>query len=516
MLLLRQLGPEGLKKQLEATRREEMAGMWDVSVDDRAGKLDLAGQHRAGNGLTRKAQARARLLVDAQRHRPLIEAHIYRAYDTPTIRAEIVRHVDVLKNLQRQVTSRVAVAYQQPPARSLRGVPEDEEGKFLRAYREAKTDVLAEKWGRYAFFLSVVHVLPRYENGKLVWVTVTPDKADVLFDPNEDEPSILVYETCAHGAVYVAVDSERWWWISDRFEVLHEEEHGMGMCPWVAIRWQDAPEMDYWDRGSGQDLLDGTLEIGRVYAHARWVRKNWSKKLLTLHTGENVSIPENQNLGANQPVTFEGSGVAELTVHDVSVPIEGFTQEMAEITSSVLEQYGLTVEDRSAKSEALVKIRAQQIKHFERAELELAVRAAAILRANGALSLTADQVRDSFRVLFAAPRDADHPKDRMETAKAKMALGQTDPYELYVQEHPGTTREEARDYVLEHVRARAEFYETWVENNMSLDPEDDLKTMAALNGKLGGMVSGVVRSETANKADEEKESNERSSESTDE
>lgn len=509
MLLLRQLGPEGLKAKLMETRREESAGEWDVAVDDRAGKVDVAGVHRGGNSLSRKAQARARLMVDAQRHRPLLEAHVYRAYDSPLVRGEVARHLDVLKNLQRQVTSRVAVAYQQPPARSLRGVSEGEEGKFLRAYREAKTDVLAEKWGRYAFFLSVVHVIPRYERGKLVWVTVTPDKADVIFDPNEDEPSILVYETHALGAVYVAVDSERWWWISDTFEVLHEEEHGMGMRPWVEFRFQDPPELDYWDRGAGQDLFDGTLEIGRVYAHARWVRKNWSKKLLTIHAGENVNVPEGQNIGANQPVMSRGSGAMDFQIHDVSVPIKDFEDEMAVITASVLEQYGLTTEDRSAKSEALVKIRAQQIKHFERAELELAVRATAILKANGALSLTPDQVRDSFRVLFAAPRDADHAKDRMETAKAKMALGQTDPYEVYVQEHPGTTREEARDYVREHVTARAEFFQVWTEHNMPLDPADDLKTMAEFNGKLGGLMSGESRAQPPNPAEQKENTDER-------
>lgn len=496
MLLLKDLGAEGLRKKLEEQQRAEPFGVESYG---------LAGQVRHQSALSRKAKAAAKLQVDAQRHKHLIEAHVLKYYDSEEIRTEVVRHVDLLKNLQRQVTNRVALCYHRPPSRTIRGVDDDQVVALLAAYREAKTDVQAERWNRYAFFLSVVHVLPRYEHGRLCWVTVTPDKADVLFDPiGELEPSILVYETKSHGAKRIAVDSERWWWIGSDWKIAHEEVHGLGMRPWVAIRWQHPPESDYWDEGAGQDLYDGTLELGRVYAHARWVRKHWSKKTATVHKGENVHLPENQNMSANQPVMFHGPGQSKVEVHDTIVEIAGFKAEMREITESVLEGYGLpanvvdfstgSTEDAANvfspakinQNEALVKLRDQQVKHFDDAEIELAVRAVALLRRAGRLAITEEQVRSGFRCRHAPMTFADHPAARVKTAKEQMSIGATNPYEFYMMEHPGVTFEEAREYVDKNVELRAEFYDLWIASNMNLDPSDDLRTAAQLNGKMGG------------------------------
>ena len=348
MLLLRQLGPDALRRELERQRAEEMQGL-DYGEDPNA----IAGQIRrqSGNPLVRKAAASARLLVDAQRHRHLIEAHVLAHYKDETIREEILAHVNTLKNLQRKVTNRVAVAYHRPPARTLEGVDEGQAKRLLSAYRRAGTDIKAEQWNRQAFFLSVVHVIPRIEDGELTWVTVLPNVADVLFDAaGEREPSILVFEAKSNGAKYIAVDSERWWWLSEGWEVLIEEEHRMGMRPWWAIRWEDNPDGDYWNRGAGQDLFDGTMEVARVYAQMRWTRKHWSKRLMSLHLGENVEAPENQNLGSNQPVQFRGDGQANLQVHDTVVPVGHFIEEMREIENSVYEAYGLE-EGESGRSE---------------------------------------------------------------------------------------------------------------------------------------------------------------------
>lgn len=507
MLTLEKLGPEGLRDELDAQRKADAMG-----VEAETGEYNIAGRLRIGAAMSRKGSAKARLAIEAQRHVPLIRAHILKYYETQEIRNEIIGHVDSLKNLQRQVTNRVAIAYNRPPARTLRGVPQEQEAKFRAAYKAAKTDSLAEKWNRYAFFLSVVHVLPRYESGRLRWVTVLPDSADVLFDPDgEDEPSILLYETRSHGAAYVAVDSERWWWIAKDWTIKHEEPHHMGMRPWVALRWQEPPEDDYWDRGAGQDLLDATLELGRVYAHARWVRKNWAKKLTTLHTGNTVHIPENQNLGANQPVKFEGSGQALLQVHDTIVGMSEFQAEMREIVESICEAYGLpsnlidfatrSTEDAAnafgpAKvngHDALVKIRDQQIKHFDAAEVELAVRGGAVLRAHGELALSEEQIREAFRCRFGALTFADHPKARVETLQAKMAVAHANPYDEYMLENPSVTLEEAMEEVDRNVELRARLYRKFVTENVPMDPSNDLKTAAQLNGQIGGQQSGDQR-----------------------
>lgn len=473
MITLRQLGPGELRRMIEQTRQD----------DDAAG---------------RKAAAANRLRVDAQQHLELLRLHATRFYDSAEIRTEILRHVDVLKNLLRMVCNQVAVAYDRPPARRLRGVDAEQEREFLAAYREASTDVEASQWNRFAFYLGVVHILPRIEHGKLVWVTVTPDTADVLFDPaGEREPSILVYESKCHGSKYVAVDAERWQWIDKDWKLITEETHGLGMVPWVTFRWQPPPRGDYWDRAAGQDLYDGTMEIGRVYAQARWVRKHNSKRLTHIHTGQNVDVPANQNMSSTQPVHTHGDGAATIASHDMVVPVGEFIAEMREITESVLEAYGLpssivdvsdTASNTPANGQAaLDKIRNKSIRSFDASELQLAIRVAALLRGAGRLRLSETEVRESFRCRFALMTWADHPRDRMETAKAKIELGQTDPYELYCEENPGVTYAEAVEYVDGHVEARAKFYEVFKAHNLSLDPSDDMKTAAQMNGKIGGM-----------------------------
>lgn len=493
---LRQLGPDGLRRALDEQRKQD-------------------------DSTARKQEAMERVLIDEQRHKHLIRAHICRHYKNLEIRNDILIHVDGLKNLLRQVSDQVAVAYDRAPSRSLRGVDSETERKFLAAYREAEADVVFGQVNRQCFYLGVVFVLPRIEDGRLTLTTVTPDIADVLFDPaGAREPAILVYESHSHGARHVAVDAERWWWLDKDWQIVAEEEHGLGQVPWVEWRWRPRPRGDYWDRGQGSELQDGTLEIGRIWAHTKWVRKHNSKKLAHIHAGENVAIPEGQNASANQPMFTRGEGEAEITVHDLIVPVGEFIAEMRELTESVLESYGLPVNlvDFSTastqdaanaftpagvnKQAALDRVRSKSIASFDASEGKLAIRIAALLRSVGRLSLTEEQVRESFRCRYAQLTWADHPKERMGTAKAQMELGQTDPYELYCAENPGVTYAEAVEYVDAHVEARAKFYQHYVQSGLPLDPADDLKTPAQLAGKLGGM----TRAENANAEQQESES----------
>jgi hypothetical protein len=508
MLLLANMSQSELADRVRKAHMEDLsfAGLADSSAEVGTVGWGL----RNGIALTRKAQAQARLLVDAQRHKPLIEAHICRLYEDPTIRGEILRHVSTVSNLQRKVTGRVAICYLQPPSRTIRGVDPARERAFFDAYRAAKTDRLCERWNRQAFFLSVVHVLPRFENGKFRWVSLTPDQCDVLFDVAEEDPSVLIYSSEAHGGQWIAVDSERWQWLDKSYNVLHEEEHGMGMVPWVTFRVQEAPAGDYWDRGSGSDLFEATIEVGRVHAHAKWVRQHNSKKLTTIAVGVNSIIPANQNLSSNHPV--EASGSLDVQVLDTIVPIDGFLAELGAVSDDLLSSYGLVPEDgnpnnKAVNTEALIKLRNQQIKFFDDAEMEMAVRAAAVLRLHGVVSISEEEVRKYFKCRFVGMLDADSPQARVKTLQDKMAVGHDDPYAAYIAENPGVSREEAREYVLEHVRNRAEFYSEWAKANMPADPADDVKIAAQINGKAGGQISGEVRAQAAVEKQEEEPSN---------
>ena len=513
MIFLRELGADGLRKKLEDAQRLDMVDVAGT-VTPGLGMKGVADAMRSSPlAMPRKVSAQARLKVDAEDHLDLIHAHVFRSYSSSEIKKEVSAHVSRTRNLQRMVTDEVAVVYDRPPSRSLRGASETDAAAFRAAYREARTDVEAEQWGRYAVFLGVVHVIPRYEGTRLRWVTVLPNTADVVFDPSglEDEPSILVYEAGVPGAKWIAVDAERWWWISESWEVAAEEEHAIGMTPWVTFRWRRPPPGDYWDRHCGADLLEATLEIGRVAAAARWTRKHWSKKLLTAHFDGKTVVPPGQDLNAQQPLVTEDGQAPVYQVHDTIVGMDEFLREMREIVESVCEARGIpsnlidfntrSTEDatnalptaRLGQHEALIKLRNRQIKHFDEAELELAVRVAALLKRHGRLSVGPDEVRTMFRCRFHQPNFADHPKARVETLQSEMAVYARSPVDWYMQENPGVTEDEAREEIERNAKDRAFLNGLSVRYNLPGDPADDTKNLAQLQGQLGGRRSGEAR-----------------------
>lgn len=492
MITLDTIGPNGLRLALEAEQRAEGGGTLSISSG-------------------RKVEFTQRLQIDQQLHVDLIRTRIRSIYQTTSIADLICRHVDTRRNVLRRVADAAAVAYDTPPTREVRGASDSEQRGLIDAYREAHTATAAETWGRYAFLCNVVHVLPRLvgDPGLLQWVTVLPHACDVIFDPaGECDPSILVYDTKEIGAVKIAVDTERWWWLSNDWKVIREEVHGLGLRPWAEFRVAARGVGDYWARGLGHDLVDATLESGRIGAHMAWTRKNNSQKLLVWSKNDSDSeIPPGQSADATKGVVVTNVGV---TLYDTEVSPDAFQSELDGILEDVAESYGLplAVLDKSATGksmgggegertvylhEALVKLRNRQVKHLGHAEAHLATVTAALLRTNGRAAPDPKQVEAEFRIRFAPANYADHPKAQVETAQAQMELGATDPFEFYQSLHPELTYDEAKAEVLEHLEERAEFLDILTKRNMSSNPSEDSDTLAQLQGRIGGRMSGETR-----------------------
>lgn len=501
MLLLSEIGPLGLRDRLR-------------SANDGHEVVGLASQVRVGANLSRKAAFDARLRVENNEHVDILRAYVARFFSEPDIRNEVLKHVDSSRNLQRRATNAIAIAYNVPPRRTLRGVPDDQQRVFADAYRELRIDTEAETWNRLAFACSVVHVIPRLVAGEIELMTVLPHAADVLFDKGERKPSILAFSCESKGGVVLcAVDSERFWWLDKDFKVVADELHGMGRRPWVTWRFEDAKHADYWNVGSGQALYDATLKLARVAAHYSWVRLGNAKKMTHIHLGQNVEAPESQSLQTNAPVVTRGDGASAINVHDTIVSPDTFLAEMREIAETALEEYGLpvTTVDFSQRSnddapnaygpagvrqhDALAKVRAKQVKQFEHSEQELATRIAVLLRKLGRFNVDEKTVRSAFRVQFAPLSFADTPKAKIEAAMLQIELGQTNVYEVYQADNPGMTEDEAREAVLHNVEVRAEHLKHLIEHNVSIDPAADGKTVAQLNGMIGGVKSGESRSQ---------------------
>ena len=480
MITLRQIGPRGLQRLLEVQRAQEDAAF-------------------RGGWRARKANFAARLLIDHERHLDLILRRVAEVYETAEARAAIGRHVDRRRNLLRKMADRVAIAYETPPSREVRGVAERRQRAFLAAYKEAQTNLEAVTWGRTAWTCNVVHVLPRIQDGRLQWVTVRPHAADVIFDPaGEPKPSILIYDTNSRGARYVAVDGERWWWLTDGFEVLADEEHAMGPRPWAEFRCSQPPEDDYWDRGRGQHLIDATLEIARISAHMAWARKIQSKNAAYIIVGSEDKLPPGQMLNGEDPLFIRGEGVTIGTLGMI-VPVKDFEDEMRSIARDAAEAIGVPYDDAdtdpgptSPRDQAqLVKVRNAQIKYLRVGEEQAAKSAAAELtRVAHAGALDPDTVAEGFRIDFAPLSFADHPLAKVEAAKAEFSIGLNSEFRHYAREHQ-TTLEQARDEVLENLEQRSEFLELLTKRNLPADGNDGA-TVPEVQGQIGGRMSAAM------------------------
>ena len=475
MITLREIGsPLGLKRLRELSLTEE----------DQA----FTGGHRA-----RKATFAERLLIDSELHTRLVHRRIAKVYETQAARLQIGDHVNLSHNLLKKMADRVAIAYDTPPQREIKGAPEDRQRAFLAAYREARAELKAPSWARNAWLCNVVHVLPRVEFGKLTWATVLPHAADVIFDPQgEERPSILFFDVRSHGARWVAVDAERWWWISDRWELVLDEPHAMGPRPWAEFRTASPPEHDYWDRGRGQSLVDGTLESARIHAHMTWARKHQSKAAAYIIVGSQDELPPGQMINGEDPLFIRGDNVT-IGKLDMILPVKEFTEELSAIARDIAEAigvpYSVTETDPGAASPRdqaqLVKVRDAQIKWLKVGETQLATSTAAELaRVGHPGAYDPAEVAERFRISFAPLTFADHPLAKVDTAKAEMSIGATSEYGYYARSH-GITLEEARDEVLEHLEQRAEFLDLVTKRNLPGDGNDGA-TLPERQGQVGG------------------------------
>jgi hypothetical protein len=494
MITLADIGPAGLKRLLDA--------QWSAE-----------GELFPGGAKARKAEFQTRLKIDTERHRQLIVGRIHRLFKSKDIATDVAEHADTRRNVLKRVVDRVATPYETPPIREIRDIPEAEQRRFLEAYRDADTDTTAATWSRYAFLCNVVHVIPRIEGDRgLQWVTVLPHEADVVFDPvGERDPSILIFGCTDHGARNVAVDSERWWWLSKDWEVIDEEEHGIGCTPWAEFRVAPRQPGDYWCRGAGHSLVDGALQVGLISAQMEWARRTHAIHLLTLAIGTNDETPPGQTQQGETAFITRGDNT-RFDVHDTIVAVDEFVKHIASIVEDLAESYGLpaTEIDPSSGStsdaanvfgpagprnyERLAKLRTSMLTHLRRGETQAAIRASALLASTNRLTATPETVKRGFRVSWLPPTYADTPKSQVDTAVAQMALGATNPIAFYQSQNPGLTEMEAREQVLRNIQIRAEIHEIQASRNLPSDPAKDGETLPQKQGRIGGQTAAANRS----------------------
>ncbi len=292
------------------------------------------------------------------------------------------------------------------------------------------------------------------------------------------------------------MDAERWWWIDSNWRLIADEGHGIGRRPWSVFRASAPPHDDYWDRGTRAAHVDATLELVRLSAHMGWARKIGSRNPAYLFVGEDAEIPPGQLMNGEQPLMGRGDNI-EIGVLELQTDVGPFRDEQATIYEDAAAAEGVPVamiDDRHNSANPVqvlglgVKKRNKQIVHFVHAETENMANAAELLRVNGHPGgIEAGLVLEQARIKFGELTYADHPRERVQTTRERMKLGETDPYEHYMRENPGTTPQQAREEVDEHVAASADFWATLAARNMPADMA--AQSLAEAQGQRGGRMA---------------------------
>ncbi len=492
MITLAEEGATGIRRRLEVQDlAEHHAGF-------RHGQL--------GTSRTRRECASWRLLIDEERHLDLIIDEIYRKFKTPVGRKNIAAHADTTNNVLRRVADRLSVAYEKPPVRDFGKAPKRTAERMIEALAEGHFDLQAELWARYALLMNVVHVLPRVVDGELRFDTVLPHASEVIIDEDDQEPSILIYEAVGPDYTRVAVDSERYWFLDDNWQLVRDDPHGYRdvqgrpMRPWVPWRVRPRlPGQDYWLRKVGSQLVDATLYVGRVSAHMSFVRQNNNTKLAHL-SADRVSedVPPEQQTSPERPLVTSGN--ASFEVHDLIVPITEFVADINFKLESVAESYGVprgVLGANPASSDAspldlgsqaaVSKMRTQHAKHLRVADRKTVIMSAIIMKAERhRLAVNPRTLARELQVHFGEHTFVEKPLDALAVAEKKIELGQQDQVRLFQESHPWLTIEQSRAQVELRLKTRAEINEFQAARQTPTSPGQDFEGLAASQGRVGG------------------------------
>ena len=506
-LTLRELGAEGLRREIDEQDRREMAPEFAGSHTDLS--RVLPGPLGRSGALTRKRDAGERILIDQEKHGKMIIAEICRLYTTEHGRQTVSKHARRTRNVLRRVADLVSVAYERPPVRTMDGKRGTR--KMATAWREVVLeeggfDLRAELWSRYAFLTNVVHVIPQVLEGELRYIEVLPHASDVIFGPGDNDPSILSYVVDGGDHVRVAVDAERFWYLDENYKIVDQFVHGYRdlrgrpMQPWTA--WRCRPRlssMDYWQRGVGRQLVDATMHQSVVQAAMTAVRQTNNAKLSSLSAPRpKEDIPPAQQVSPEHPMILRGGSTFE--VHDLIVPVKEFLEQLDAEEEAIAEAYGVprgaldksTDADPWMTHQAVAKVREQQIKYLRRADRETSIKTAIIMRADRhprARDLPPERVASALTLTYAEHTFLERPQDRYEAWRQELSLGLADHADLRMRLHPDEDKKTAMERVKSTVSTRGEISAMMAAHNTPADAGQDLDTVAQLQGRLGGRAS---------------------------
>ena len=444
-------------------------------------------------------------------------------YKTPHVADEVAKFWKPTPNIASALLGIVAVAYENPPVRSLKGASETAQAAWARVVKESKLATKAKRWERMAWAANVVITVPLVRRGErgpeLQYETFLPHHTEVFTDPRDPTGPIkgLVSAYRDDSDFYfdqptrfVVIDDRGWSYFDDRKVLRHFVPHGAGVFPGTVWRIYENGD-DFWCTSRGSGVFDVTLECANIHARMDWVRHGQDRKKETMAS---------KRLDAVAKQAFRADGAFDIRlspsdfeygVHDLDTPVDSFVGHIVQhgreaarlwdVPPDVLDfrpgAEGIEPTVNYQQHHQVAKIRNGSIEWFREAEQDSAWKTALVMRGMNhpaARELPPDLVYDEFEVRYPKFTFVEHPEIKVRVLEGERDLGVKSTFNCYEELNPGVTPAEARKAVLRVAEEEAELEEIYIRHNLPRRGRDRRQNIAELQGALGGMKSGVTRS----------------------
>jgi hypothetical protein len=485
-----------------------------------AGMLERA---QTSSVLARKGDIERRVLMLQDNWREYVWSYIGSIHKVDAVKRAISARVKGTYNVLSQICNRVCVAYNVPPIRQLEGAPQASQEAFAAVMRESKIVTKAKAWERYTFATNVIITVPRVRtqaNGskRLDYEMILADRADVYTDTADPmgDPRAVIYQI-KHGSDYsadplqiVVLDDKSWRYYNSAGKRIGTVEHGAGIFPGTVWRL-DEPVDDWWCSTRGEGLGDAGVEVAYLAARMDWVRFSQDRYREYLG-GEDINKIPTQVAGAEGPVTIPLPPASfSLQAIDVNTPIDNhqahirsYIRQAAESLGipSIVVDFDLTGDGSNnadmnvAQHAALAKLRNGHLDYYRVSEHDSAWKTSLVLRGMGhpaASKLPPAMVLEHFAIEYPDLTFVDHPMKRAEVSRERIDLGLSSTIREYQGYYPHLTRAQARDEVLAIAVEEGELNQFYIQHNIPRGADARLKTLAQMQGAIGGEASGVAR-----------------------
>jgi hypothetical protein len=425
---------------------------------------------------------------------------------------QVIKWSTSSRNVLRQFTRTIAVAYSRGCVRQLAGASPATAAAFAAVLAESKIASVAPRINQYAFVLGPTLVIPQVELDGTFYLDLVPPSASDMKRKNPQTPLDVLYQRT--DGMFIR-------WTTDDVSFFNSDGeamkgvapvwHGLGYVPisiWRSEHWSG----DWWNQHSHRALVDASYDVAHLEALMKWKRKNGGRQPVvyaskkTAGAGQVIGHPE-------LPLWFDGPPeAAKVEVIDLDSPADTYLNLINATIVGVCELYGLPPSVISGVNgnadwgqvgmarapEVLDALRDEQIPYMEDGERQLWAATCDLLRASSHKHAKAlppgDEVRDMLTLRYLEPiPDMDRRLKRLDVLEREMALGLADVTDIYMENRPSATFEEAQAVITANEDRHLARIDKLTARNIPAGRGPAIESVAQAQGRLGGLTSAATK-----------------------